>query len=281
MRNNVMLAAVAAGVFVLAPDLAAQRHPNALINLWMQGKPAFGIFVPNEAARPATAAGPGGAPAPGVGGQRPAGGGARPKPVYTEAGGATLAGNALYDYLFLNLESSYESDAVKNIAAGLRKGAGSGATKALIVRVPAFHDDAEQGRVRLREVFAAGADGITFPHVQSVDEATRILEAVRAEKINVWSQDNPKGDKLVMMMIEDPGALAQATAFANLKGYSILACGIGSLTGALGGNREAGEAGTQKILEETKRVKEGFLGILAQGQNADEAIKVGRAAAGR
>ena len=31
----------------------------------------------------------------------------------------------------------------------------------------------------------------------------------------------------------------------------------------------------------SKRVKEGFLGILAQGQNPDEAIKIGRALAER
>jgi 2-keto-3-deoxy-L-rhamnonate aldolase RhmA len=121
---------------------------------------------------------------------------------------------------------------------------------------------------------------------------------VRQEKINVWSPANPTGDKLLMMMIEDPGALAQAAAIADLKGYSILACGIGSLTQALGGDRAAAEAGTQTILAETKRVglvnmltattqdveqrvREGFLGILAQGQNPDEAIRVGRAAAGR
>jgi 2-keto-3-deoxy-L-rhamnonate aldolase RhmA len=306
--------------FMLAPNLAAQRHSNPLIDLWLQGKPAFGIFVPNEAPRPATTSAPGAAPgsAPGgdagaatggtpaapagtppagAGGQRP-GGGPRPKAVYTEAGGEKLAANPLYDYLFLNLEGSYDSAAVKNIAAGLRKGAGAGARKSLIVRVPAFHEDADQGRARIREVFAAGADGITFPHAQSVDEAKRIIEAARAEKINVWSPDNLKGDKLLMIMIEDPDALAQATEFANLTGYSILACGIGSLTQALGGNREAAEAGTQKILAETKRVKlpnmltatmqdvdkrvkEGFLGILAQGQNPDEAIKIGRAAAGR
>jgi 2-keto-3-deoxy-L-rhamnonate aldolase RhmA len=124
------------------------------------------------------------------------------------------------------------------------------------------------------------------------------VAAVNAEKINVWSPATPSGEKLLMLMIEDPAALAQATEIANIKGYSILACGIGSLTQALGGNREAAEAGTQKILAETKRVKlvnmltattqdvekrvnEGFLGILAQGQNADEAVKLGRAAAGR
>ena len=335
MRHNLFLAALVAGAFVLAPNLAAQRHSNALIDLWMQGKPAFGIFVPNEAARPMTSGDPGatggarggtpagaGAPAPGGkpapggtpasggtaapggtaagGGQRPPGGGQgqRPKPVYTESGAEKLAANPLYDYLFLNLEGAYDGASVKNVANGLRKGAGTGPRKALIVRVPAFHEDAAQGRVRIREVFASGADGITFPHVESVNEAKQILDAVQAEKINVWSPDNPQGDKLVMLMIEDAGALAQATEFANLKGYSILASGIGSLTQALGGNREAAEAGTQKILAETKRtklvnmltattqdvekrVKEGFLALLAQGQNADEAIKIGRAAAGR
>jgi 2-keto-3-deoxy-L-rhamnonate aldolase RhmA len=218
------------------------------------------------------------------------------KPVYSEAGGQKLAANPLYDYVFLNLEGAYDGEAVKAIAAGLRKG--SGARKALIVRVPAFHEDPAQGRVRLREVFAAGADGITFPHVESVDEAKQILAAAQAEKINVWSLDNPKGDKILMMMLEDPKAVAEAAEFASLKGYSVLACGIGSLRGALKGDAAGAEAGVQKVLAETKRtklvnmltattqdveqrIKEGFLGILAQGQNQDEAIAIGRKLAGR
>jgi hypothetical protein len=85
---------------------------------------------------------------------------------------------------------------------------------------------------------------------------------------------------------------------ADLEGYSILACGIGSLAQALGGDRAGAEAGTQKVLAETKRtkladmltadpkdvdqrVKEGFLALLMQGPAADDAIKMGRAAAGR
>jgi hypothetical protein len=99
-------------------------------------------------------------------------------------------------------------------------------------------------------------------------------------------------------MLEDPAAVAQAAEFANLKGYSLLACGIGSLRGALKGDTAGAEAGVQKVLAETKRaklvnmltattqdveqrVKEGFLGILVQGANQDEAIKTGRAAAKR
>ena len=287
-----VLAGAVAGALALAPAASAQRHSNALIDLWMQGKPAFGVFVPNEAP-PARAGASGAQGAPGA-----RGAGQRPRPVYTEAGGEKLASNPLYDYLFLNLESAYDSAAVKAIASGLAKGAGSGPRKALIVRVPAWHDDEAQARVRLGEVFASGADGITFPHVRTLDEARQIIAAAQAETINVWSPDNPKGDKLLMMMLEDPEAVAQAAEFANVKGYSILACGIGSLRGALNGDAAGAEAGTQKVLAETKRaglpnmltantqdverrIDEGFLGLLMQGQNADEAIKAGRKAAGR
>ncbi len=265
-------------VVALSSEAAAQRsHQNSVIDLWMAGRPAFGVFVPNEAPRQE--------------------GGPRVKPVYTTAGGQKLAANPPYDYVFLNLEGAYDGVAVKAIAEGLRSPAAT-SRKALIVRVPAFHEDPQAGRARIREGFTAGGDGITFPHVESVAEAQQILEAVRAEQIDVWSPATPSGEKLVMLMLEDPKALSDATAFANLKGYSILACGIGSLTQALGGNREAAEAGTQKILSETKRVKlvnmltatsqdvekrvkEGFLAILAQGADPDGVIKTGRTIAGR
>jgi hypothetical protein len=85
---------------------------------------------------------------------------------------------------------------------------------------------------------------------------------------------------------------------ADLGGYGILACGIGSLAQALGGDRAGAEAGTMKVLGEAKRaglvdmltanpqdvaerVKQGFLALLMQGPTADEAIRIGRAAAGR
>ena len=284
MTTRVLLAGLAATLLSASP-LTAQRSSNALVALWSQNKVAFGVFVPNEAPRTGATASTGAA-------------GTRPTPLYTEAGGEKLAANPLYDYVFLNLEGAYDSAAVKSIAAGLKKGATATRSVALIVRVPAFHADAAAGRVRLREVFAAGGDGITFPHVESLDEAKQILAAAQAEKVNVWSPSNPKGDKLLMMMLEDPAAVALAAEFANLRGYSILACGIGSLRGALKGDSGGAEAGVQKVLAETKRaklvnmltattqdveqrVKEGFLAILVQGQNADEAIKMGRVTAGR
>jgi 2-keto-3-deoxy-L-rhamnonate aldolase RhmA len=277
---------VVTGVLVLlwSQVPAAQSSANPLVELWSQKKTAFGVFVPNEAPREALSGAPGSR-------------GERPRAVYTEAGGRALASNPLYDYVFLNLEGAYDGAAVTAIASGLRNGA-AGRRPALIVRVPAFHQDPSAARQRLRDVFAAGADGITFPHVETLDEARQILAAARAEKIDVWSPQNPTGTKILMLMLEDPDAVAQAAAFADLGGYSVLACGIGSLRAALKGDAAAAEAGTQKVLAETKRaglvnmltataqdvekrVKEGFLGILAQGREADEAIRLGRAAAGR
>jgi 2-keto-3-deoxy-L-rhamnonate aldolase RhmA len=109
---------------------------------------------------------------------------------------------------------------------------------------------------------------------------------------------NPGGRVIAMLMLEDPGAVAQAKEVADLKGYSIVACGIGSLAQAMGGDRAGAEAGTQKVLAEAKRakladmltanpqdvaqrVKEGFLALMMQSPTADEAITIGRAAAGR
>ena len=130
------------------------------------------------------------------------------------------------------------------MAVGDRRGTGRPDTpgrKTLIVRIPACHADPAASRARIREIVAAGGDGITFPHVQTLDEAKQILAAFQEAKVNVWSADNPKGDKLAMMMLEDPEAVAQAAA-RSLKGYSILACGIGSLTQALKGDRAGAEA---------------------------------------
>jgi 2-keto-3-deoxy-L-rhamnonate aldolase RhmA len=270
-----------------ADTFAEQRsttHENAVIDLWSAGKPVFGVFVPNE-----------NPPARGEG--RGAPGTPRPRPVYTKAGGERLAANPLYDYVFLNLEGNYDAAAIKAIAEGLRGPAAAG-RKTLLVRIPAFHDDATAGAARIKEAFALGADGVTVPHVRSVDEARRVLQAFRGANVNVWSPSNPSGEKIAMLMIEDPGALAEVKAFAGLEGISVLACGIGSMTQALGGDRQKGEAATQTVLAETKRVKvpnmitasakdveqrikEGFLALLMQGAQADEAIKIGRAAGGR
>jgi hypothetical protein len=134
------------GLFATAGPAGQGAHP-AVIDLWMSGKPAFGIYAPNEN--------------PGARGQGP-----RPA-VYTREGGEKLAMNPLYDFVFLNLEGSYDGAAIKAIAAGLRSGTAAG-RKSLIVRLPPIEKDgADATRIRVKEAFDAGADGVTIPHVRA------------------------------------------------------------------------------------------------------------------
>ena len=292
----IRMALITAAAVVTASVAHAQVIP-----LWSQGKVAFGVYAPNENAPPVGAGGPGGA-----GGAGGAGGGApsapRPKPLYTVGGGEQLAMNPLYDYVFLNLEGAYDPDAVKAMSQGLRS-AKATSRKTLLVRIPPISaDGAEAAKARVKEILEAGADGVTIPHIRDIEEARLALSFFAAVKADTWSPANPKGTKLAMLMLEDPKAIAQRAQIANLPGISVLACGIGSLAQAIGGDRETAragaEAGTQQVLVETKRVKianmltanakdvetrvkQGFLALLMQGAQADEAIKIGRAAAGR
>jgi len=257
------------------------------LDLWKRGKPAFGVYAPNENPGP-----------PSQGRQGRQGSGERRRAVYTREGGEKLALNPLVDYVFLNLEGAYDADAINAIAQGLRSPSAAG-RKTLIVRIPSIESDgAAATKARMKEAFDLGADGVTIPHVRGVDEAKQAIGFFQDAKANVWSPSNPSGEKVAMLMLEDPDAVAQAKAVADLEEFSILACGIGSLTQALGGDRVAAEAGVQRVLTESKRAKlvnmltaspqdvekrvqEGFLALLTQGQAAEETIRRGRAAAGR
>jgi len=291
MTRKTMIGAgvVVAGVMAVGLSAFEAQTTSVLpiLDVWASGKTAFGVFVPNE--NPAPPRGQGGPPAPGT---------PRPAPLYTREGGERLAMNPLYDYVFLNLEGSYNADAITAIAEGLRSPKAV-SRKMLLVRIPTIEAaGAEVTRARIKEVFARGADGITVPHVRSVEEARLVAGFFTEAGANIWTPKNPGGDKLAMVMIEDPGALAQAAQIADVPGLSILACGIGSLTGALKGDRVAAEAGNQAILAESKRVglpnmltaspadveqrvAEGFLALLGQGPQADEMIRLGRKAADR
>jgi 2-keto-3-deoxy-L-rhamnonate aldolase RhmA len=264
-----MKRAVIAATFLLIASAANAQ----VLELWPQGKVAFGVYAPSEGER--------GKPA-----------------VYTPEGAAKVAANPLYDYVFLNLEGAYDAAAVKAYGSTLKKNS----RKTLIVRIPPISKDgADATRARVKEILDAGADGVTIPHIRDIDEARLALSFFTAAKADVWSPRNPKGTKLAMLMLEDPKAIEQRKEIADLPGISILACGIGSLGQALGGGAEGragAERGTQQVLEETRRVKianmltanakdveqrikEGFNALLMNGPQADEAIRIGRAAAGR
>ncbi len=276
----VMAAGLASGVAQAQPQGqargagAASTRPG-VIDLWTAGKTAFGVFVPDENPAPR---GPNRGPA-----------------VYTVAGGQALAKNPLIDFVFLNLEGRYDHDAVLAISEGLGK-QGTPGRKTMLVRIPSMVDAGPQVTLqRIKEILAMGADGVTLPHVESLDQGRQAVSLFADARANVWSPANPTGTVIAMLMLEDPRAIVQAKDIADIGGYSVLACGIGSLTGALNGDRVAAEKGNQELLTETKRVKlvnmltankgdvalrvkEGFLALLVPN---DEVIKAGRAAAGR
>lgn len=275
MVAGVIVPAVVAPGAAHAQGAAAAGPRPAVIDLWTAGKTAFGVFVPDENPAPR---GPNRGPA-----------------VYTVAGGQTLAKNPLIDFVFLNLEGRYDRDAVMAISEGLGK-KGTPGRKTMLVRIPSMVDAGPQVTLqRIKEILAMGADGVTLPHVETLDQGRQAVSLFTDARANVWSPANPTGTVIAMLMLEDPGAMAQSQAIADIGGYSVLACGIGSLTGALNGDRVAAEKSNQELLTETKRVKlvnmitaskddvalrvkEGFLGLLVPN---DEVIKAGRAAAGR
>lgn len=215
---------------------------------------------------------------------------------YTVETGRSLAANPLLDYAFLNLEQEYNLDSARQIAEGLQSG-GENSAMDLLVRIPPMSEAGEDAsRARVNELLAMGVDGIVFPHVRSAEEAR--LAVSFFEGVNVWSPDNPDGEIVVMLMLETPDVFDDLDEIAAIDGYSALACGIGSLTGALGGDRETAEELNLEVLAKSldagmadmitadtesvaRRVEQGFLGLLVYGPSANEVIRLGRAAAGR
>lgn len=247
-----------------------------LIELWKSGQPAFG-----EYATPRHEQGEENSQEP---------------PLFTVQMGRDLAANPLLDFVFLNLEQQYNADSVRGASEGLGYD-GADSAKALLVRIPPIHEDGiEVSRARAKEALALGANGIVLPHIRSAEEARAAVSFF--EDYNVWSPANPDGEIVVMLLVEDPKVMEELEEIANIPGYSSLACGIGSLTAALGGDREAAEVYNQQVLEASKRagmvdlitateesmtlrVTQGFLGILPIGPNQNAAIRLGRAAANR
>ena len=278
--RGVLALAWLAGVACTSPTETARLPATPLIEVWTRGLPAFGVFVPSEQPR------------------RDADGNRLP-PHYTLDGAERLGRDPLLDYLFLNLEGAYDAPAVDTLVAGLAR-VSAEERPTLLVRIPPIEREGEQAaRARVHDALTRGADGIVLPHIRSPEEArvaVRFFEEVEAD---VWSPANPDGRIIAMLMIEDPGALEAAEAIAKIPGYSVLSCGIGSLTGALGDDRDAGETAAEVVLGHAtrvgipsmmtanssnmaRRIEQGYLGLLLQmGDNTAETIQLGRAAAGR
>ena len=166
-----------------APTALAQTVCGAdtpgLVELWAQGKPAFGVYAPNE--NPESGPARSAAPA---------------RRLHARQGGETLAMNPLYDYVFLNLEGRYDAAAVKAMAEGLRS-PNAVSRKALIVRIPPIDvDGAAAAKARVKEALDLGADGVTIPHVTSVEEAEagdRLLSGGEGQRLVAVESGRPHG----------------------------------------------------------------------------------------
>lgn len=265
---------------LLVPAALSAQAPTAL-SLWKAGSPAFGIFVPSERAPGATDAS-----------------GKRLPPLYTANGAKALGANPLLDYLFLNLEGAYDVEAVKAMVAGLKASSGH---PTLLVRIPTIEAaGAELTRARVKEVLALGADGVVIPHVRSASEAALAVSFFTDLKANVWSPKNPSGTVIAMLMIEDKGAVSEMQAIAAVPGYSLLSCGIGSLTRDMSGDAPGAETACKNVRDAGAkmgmpsmmtasdktigdRLEKGYLGLLMAGttEQTDAIIRTGHALAKR
>jgi 2-keto-3-deoxy-L-rhamnonate aldolase RhmA len=253
----------------LVPSAAAATghetvNDRGLVGLWASGQVGFGYYVTRM--------------------------------PFTVETGHELAANPLLDFAFVDLERDYAFEKARDVAEGLRSG-GEDTAMTILVRIPPMSEaGVETSRARAEELVALGVDGVVFPHVESADEVRTAISFF--EGVNVWSPTNPDGDFIVMFLLETPEVFAELEEIANIPGYSSLVCGIGSLTSALGGDREAAEKLNLELLAQSKRagladlitadaesvarrVEQGFLGLIVYGPSADEVISLGRAAAGR
>lgn len=253
----------------LVPSATAATAQDAvndrgLVGLWASGQVGFGYYVTRM--------------------------------PFTVETGRELAANPLLDFAFVDLERDYAFEKARDVAEGLRSG-GEDTAMTILVRIPPMSEAGiETSRARAEELVALGVDGVVFPHVESADEVRTAISFF--EGVNVWSPTNPDGDFIVMFLLETPEVFAELEEIANIPGYSSLVCGIGSLTSALGGDRQAAEKLNLELLAQSqqagladlitadaesvaRRVEQGFLGLIVSGPSADEVIRLGRAAAGR
>jgi 2-keto-3-deoxy-L-rhamnonate aldolase RhmA len=208
-----------------APAAAFGGDASAIINMLKEDQKIYGVFVPPD-----------------------------DNGAFTADAAEALGANPYLDFIFLDLEGNpYDINAVHAYVEGLSRLDAADRTT-LLVRVPTIDSAGyELTQARTAEVLAAGADGVVFPHILSVEMATRVTGFWADLDVDVWSPANPNGNIITMLMLEDPDAIDAAGAIADVGGYSLLSCGLGSLSNALG-SPEAGEAGCLAVLEQGNRV---------------------------
>jgi 2-keto-3-deoxy-L-rhamnonate aldolase RhmA len=155
---------------------------------------------------------------------------------------ATIAKTCGFDWLFIDMEhSSMDVDLASQLAMAAL---GAGITP--LVRVPG-HEHYHASRL-----LDNGAQGVVAPHVDTVEEAQRIVRACRYPPLGHRSiagaqpqlgfRAVPVGEAtklvndltLVVVMLETPRAIANADAIAQVPGVDVLLIGTNDLCAEMG-----------------------------------------------
>lgn len=205
--------------------------------------------------------------------------------------GARIVENRETDFVFYSLENGpFDIPAMEVYMAAMAEAAGERAHP-VVLRIPPIRDGRELARERVQQGLAAGVDGVVFPHVETADDARLAVSSMGAD---LWPT-NPDGRLLNILLIEDQVGVGNAREIVGTPGVGVVIPGPGDLRRAYNGDAEAIEGAIQTVLaacEEfdvpcgitagaddiAERLGQGFRLIIVNG---DDALAVGRAAAGR
>jgi 2-keto-3-deoxy-L-rhamnonate aldolase RhmA len=172
---------------------------------------------------------------------------------------ATIAKNCGFDWLFIDMEhGTLDVDRAAQIAfASLAAGITP------IVRVPGPE------HYHATRLLDAGAQGIVVPHVDTADQAQRVVHACRYPPLGHRSvagpqpqlgfQSVPVADAtrlvneqvLIIVMLETPNAIANAEEIAKVEGVDALLIGTNDLCAEMG---IAGQFASTQVEEAYRRV---------------------------
>jgi 2-keto-3-deoxy-L-rhamnonate aldolase RhmA len=216
------------------------------------------------------------------------------------------AADPLMDFVFINMESprAYDPPAIHAfeqamLEAGLHTNPN---THPIAVRIPPFHADPAAGRTRVSEVLNMGAHAVVFPGMETAEEATRAIAAMRFAKAgvpagdarpagfgiapgywgmsdqeyemraDVWPQ-NRVGELASIFIIESETGLRNSRAIVDAR-PTIAFAGPGTLRGVMKGDMAKVEAAIQSVLASCTDANVPC-GITANAADVERRIKEG------
>jgi 2-keto-3-deoxy-L-rhamnonate aldolase RhmA len=221
------------------------------------------------------------------------------------------AKDPLMDFVFINMESTgaYDPAAVRGfmqamLEAGLQTNPN---THPIVVRIPTFHGNPVSARRRIAELLNLGVHGIVCPEVESADETTQAIAAMRfaktavaskspspagtrvddvGESIHYWGMSeeeyrmradvyplNPVGELASLFIVESEKGVAASREIARTR-PTIICPGPGTLRSVLQVDAARVDAAIQTVLAACKEF-DVPCGIPANATDVEKRIKEG------